>query len=149
MPWDIEPFEGVRRLHDEMDRMFNRVLGNIPTVSRKDIEKYGRFRMPRCDVQETEKSVIATVELPGVEKSDIQLNVSERNIEVKVEKKQEKEVKKKGAYSYAAESKQFYRSIPLPTEVIASEADATYKNGILKVEIPKTKKEKKTKINIK
>lgn len=145
MAWDIEPFEGLRKLREDMDRMFNKAFESLPAS-----KEFGKgFRMPKADVQETENSVIATIELPGVEKENIDLNISEKSIEVKAKKKQEKEEKGKEKYSYSKSSSQFYRRVPLPAEVNSDEANAVYKNGVLKVQIPKTKKEKKKKINIK
>ncbi|MBI2542403.1 Hsp20/alpha crystallin family protein [Candidatus Woesearchaeota archaeon] len=106
-------------------------------------------RIPVARMQETEGSVISTFELPGVSKEDIQLNVEEGRIEVKVEKKAEKEIEEKDKYFHEMRSRSFYGALPLPAEVIAENADASYKDGILRVEIPKAKKQEKKKIEIK
>lgn len=155
MVWD--PFDEVSRMHEEMDRIFSRIfrssrpLLEMGKEKSKDLAKYWDFRMPVADIKETENSVIASFEIPGADKNNIDLNVTENKIEVKVEKKAEREVKKKGFYSYEAKAHQFYRALPLPTEVIPDKAEATYKDGILKVEIPKVKKieHKKKKIEVK
>src|SRR3989338_4410749 len=97
-------------------------------------------RIPVADMLETESSVIASFELPGVEKEDIQLNVLDGRIEVKIEKKAEKEIEGKENYAYEMRSLSFYSALPLPAEVVAENAEASYKNGILRVEIPKAKK---------
>ena len=151
MAWD--PFDEIRRMHEEMDRLFGRAFGRTGLLEHgkgKELSKYEGFRVPVADVKETENSVTASIEIPGVEKKDIELNVTENSIEVKVEKKAEKEVKEKGSYSYEAKSHSFYRALPLPAEVKSSEAKADYKNGILRVEIPKVKvlEVKKKKIEI-
>ncbi len=150
MVWD--PFEEIKRMHEEMDRLFGRAFGStgLLGIKGKELSKYEGFRVPIADVKETESSVIASIEIPGVEKKDIGLNVTENSIEVKVEKKAEKEVKEKGSYSYESRSHSFYRALPLPAEVKSSEAKADYKNGVLRVEIPKVKKleMKKNKIEI-
>ena len=119
----------------------------LAVMKRPELEAISRI--PVADVVETESSVIATFELPGVEKENIQLNVTDDSIEVKVENKAEKEIKDKGNYSYEMRSHSFYSALPLPAEVIAESADASYKNGILRVEIPKAKKQEKKKIEIK
>jgi HSP20 family protein len=153
MFWDEDFNEEIARIHEEMDRLFNRMfMTNRPLLgferSRRELAKYHGFRMPAADIQETESGVIATFEIPGVDKKDINLNVTENSIEVRVEKKAEKEEKKKGSYIYKGLSSSFYRRLPLPAEVNAEKASATYKNGILRVEIPKTKKEKEKKKRI-
>ncbi len=89
-------------------------------------------REPLTDIFEEEKAVKICIELPGVEKEDIQLNVSEGKAEIK--------------------AKSFYRTLKLPTAEVSSEKiKANYKNGILEVTIPKKKavkdgKKKKIKI---
>jgi len=119
-----------RRFQEEMERSFRNLF---------PIEKEG-VRTPISDVYETENSVIAVFEIPGVEKEDIELMVSEDRIEVSTKKKKEEEEKKKGYYRYEAEAKAYYRMISLPAKVIPEKAEATYKNGVLRVEIPKKEK---------
>ena len=132
MYWD--PFEEIRRMHEEMDRIFGRALGKERLLDHdKKGKQVDKFRAPVADLKETENSILATFELPGADKGDIELNVTEDSIEVKAEKKVEK--KEKGSYSFSQSS--FYRSIPLPKEVDASKAKASYKNGMLRIEVPK------------
>lgn len=108
------------------------------------------IRQPKSDIYETENSVIAAFELPGVDKKDIELNITDDLMEVKVIKKQEKkaEDKEKGVYSYKACSRQFYKSVKLPTSVDSAKAKAEYRDGLLRIEIPKAKTVKKRLIRI-
>jgi len=79
------------------------------------------IREPLTDVFEEEKAIKLYVELPGEEKEDIQLNVANGKVEVK--------------------AKKFYKAMDLPTRTIDVEkTSAQYKNGVLEVTIPKTKK---------
>ena len=139
------------RMHEEMNNWFDRLFRiRTPLLGferGKDLVKLGQgFRMPICQIHQTPSSVVATFEMPGVEKNDIELNVSDNSIEVKVEKKEEKKLKKKDKYSYISEQRQYYRKVSLPVEVKPEKATAEYKNGILKVEVPKKKvSEAKTK----
>jgi HSP20 family protein len=134
--------------------MFNRLPRRpFPMLQGKGNEPapYGEFRTPLTTLKQTDKSVSASFELPGVDRKDIELNVTDDAIEVKVQKKAERETKKKGFYSYESHSQHFYRRLPLPTGVDARKAQAEYKNGLLKVDVPKTKKliESKKRIEIK
>jgi HSP20 family protein len=155
MAWN--PFDEISRMHEEMDKIFNRIFRSYRPLLEtgkekgKSLAKYLDYRIPTADVRETPDSVIVSFEVPGADKKDIDLNVTENRVEVKVEKKAEKEVKRKGLYSYEARSNQFYRALPLPTEVIPDKAQATYKDGLLKVEIPKVKKigQRKKRVEIK
>jgi len=157
MFWD--PFDEISRLHDEMNRIFNSFYGTkrhgnelvYKQDSKKELAKEEHFRTPVSNIYETENSVIANLELPGVDKKNIDLNVTDMHIEVKVDAKTEKEEKHKGIYRYESRSSQFYRAIPLPVEVDAEKTNAEYKDGVLRVEIPKLKTvdHKKKRIDIK
>lgn len=109
----------------------------------KELMKLGEYRPAVSDLMETETSIIANIELPGINKDDIELNVTPTHIEVRAEAKEEKEVKEKGVYRYAKRASSFYRSLPLPKEVDAEKAKASFNNGVLRVEIPKLKKEER------
>jgi len=143
-------FREMRRLQGEINRLFRDFWETerfraLPDFSGKET---GLMRSPLTDLEETDKEVIARFELPGVDKKDIQLNVTENRIEVKVEKKQEAKVEKKGFYSEERSYRGFYRAMPLPSEVIPEKAKAKYSNGVLEVAMPKVKSKKKNKIEI-
>lgn len=145
------PFEEIEKMQEDMNRLFRHMGGRalLPYQGQKDIGVHEGFRMPVVDLNETENSIVATFELPGANKDEIELNVMDDRIEVKVEKKIEKESKDKGAYSYEKRAHSYYTSIPLQANVRAEKAEASYKNGILKVEIPKAVQvEKKKRIEI-
>ncbi|MBD3164308.1 Hsp20 family protein [Candidatus Woesearchaeota archaeon] len=152
--WD--PFDEIARMHEEMDSLFNRMFKGSSNLlgygnEEKGLTKWNKgFRAPMADVKETEKNVIANIELPGANKDDIDLNVTDDSIEIKVEKKDEKKEEKKGTYTYSSRMSRFYRRIPLPAEVDAENARASYRNGVLKIEVPKRKEieHKKKRVDI-
>lgn len=136
-------FDEINRLEKEIDL----ACGNSQCVAAVPrAEEVAR--LPVAEVYETENSVIAAFELPGVSKEEIELNIAEDRIEVKVERKLEKKAEEKDSYSYEMRKHAFYGALPLPSEVIAENAEASYKDGILRVEIPKAKKAEKKKIEI-
>lgn len=143
--WE-DPFEEMKRFRKEMNRLFDTFLGRVaeralPDMSsmRKDMQL---FRQPLSDLRETDKELIASIEIPGVDKKDIQLQITENNLEVKVEKKQEMKVEKKGYLKAERSYKGFYRSMSLPSRVIPQQAKASYKDGVLEVVMPKAEKKK-------
>lgn len=144
-------FEEMRAMQEEMDRLFGRFFRTRPMLENsgsKDLITGDHFRSPIADINETDNSVIARFELPGADKKDINLNVTDDYIEVKAEKKTEKKKDEKDYYSYESMSQQFYRRVPLPVSVNADEAKANYKDGVLKIEVPKKKEISKKKIEI-
>jgi HSP20 family protein len=134
-----------RKLRDQMDKVFGGFLGEPLDDDRKLIGSGLRgdldntFRTPVCDIYETDKEVIANIELPGVSKKDIKLNVSDNMLNVRAEKKYEKkdEDEKKGYRRYERSYSGFYRSFPLPLGVDENKVKANYKDGMLEVHMPK------------
>jgi HSP20 family protein len=126
----------IENIHDEMERLSNAMRG-IPPTKGQMLQK--QFRNPIVNQFVTKDHVVTEIELPGVEKNDIQLNVNDNFAEIKVEHKEEAEQKEKGYYKYESHSQNFFRHIPFPTDVKTSEGVATFKNGILRLEMPKTK----------
>jgi len=102
------------------------------------------YRQPLMDITETDNEFIATLELPGVDKKDIQVNATEDGVEVKVEKKDEskEEDKRRGIYRLERSYAGFYRYIPVPAGVDVNKINATYKNGVLELRMPKLEPKK-------
>lgn len=152
--WTI--WDELRHLQNEMDRLFNTFFtadatwGARPLLTGpeggSELVPVG-YRQALTDLTETDKEFIATIELPGVEKQDIQVNATDDGVEVKVERKEEKkeEDKKKGTYRLERSYAGFYRFIPVPDGVDTENIKATYKNGVLELKMPKVASKKKGK----
>lgn len=93
---------------------------------------------PNTDVTETERSIEVSVELPGMTEDDIDISLSSDTMTIRGEKKIEHEEERKGVYMSERSYGSFYRSVPLPAGVNTDQADATFKNGVLTVMLPKT-----------
>jgi HSP20 family protein len=113
-------------------------------------ESPGAFS-PHVDINENDREIKVTAELPGMDNSDIDVSVNKDSLTIKGEKKEEKEDKGKDYYHVERSFGSFSRTIPLPEEVETEKAEAHFKKGVLKIKIPKSKKaiEEKKKINIK
>jgi len=110
------------------------------------------IRTRRMDIYETDREVVAEVELPGVDPKNIEVKVKDNYLRVEAKAEEKKEEKGKGYYRKEISAGYYKRVVPLPVEVIGEKADATYEEGILKVVIPKkkpVKKEEKKPIKIK
>lgn len=142
-------FEEIKRMQREMNRIFSNFWGRREFEELQEAEeiKIPEMRKPLADIEESDKEVVIKFEIPGVDKRDIQLNITQNKIEVRVERKQEEKIKREGFYRLERSYGGFYRSISLPTEVIPEKAKAKYRDGILEVRIPKVKK-KQSKIEI-
>ena len=146
-------FEEMRRMQEEIDTMFNSLYSRgFPESEISGMEKprlltHGTgtnipsaLRNPLSDIYETDREVVAAVELPGVDKKDIRVNIADNALEIKVERKDEKkeEDRKKGFIRQERSFTGFYRQFPLPSGVDASKADAAFRNGVLELRLPKT-----------
>jgi HSP20 family protein len=131
------PFRDVMGIRDEMDRMFD----NFFTRS----GERGAFDTPWTpivDIYETQDSVIIDAELPGMKQSDIEVNVTDNTLTIKGEKKQEKETKEENFYRVERVYGLFSRTFTLPVGVHADKIKATYKDGVLKITLPKAEEVK-------
>ena len=128
--------------------MFNRMLNLSPFSDWLSRPNWGSLAnldgagalgsyVPAVNVTETENEYKVTAELPGIEPGDIDLNFSGGALTIKGEKKQEHEEKEQGYYRMERSYGQFRRSVQLPEGVDGDKIDASFKNGVLTVTVPK------------
>jgi len=154
-------WDDMRRMQDEMDSLFDRVLQKdpwfeedteYPMLSGGGSGALSNYRQPLADMWETDDEMVTVLEIPGADKEDIKINATEDGVEVKVEKKEEhEEDDKKGIYRFERSYSGFYRYFSLPEGSDAEKIDAKYQNGVLELHIPKTgiTKKKVKKIEVK
>jgi HSP20 family protein len=99
-------------------------------------------------MKETDKEIIINAEIPGVDKKDINIDLNENILTISFERKQEKDEKDEGWRIIERSYGKFSRTITLPCIVKSNEAKATYKDGVLKIVLPKEKDSKSNKIKI-
>ena len=106
--------------------------------------------VPGKDILETDDSIIVHVDLPGIKKEDIDLDVTETRVRIKADFDIKQEINH-GSYITFHDRKSgvMRRTVRLPKKVIPEESEAEFENGILKVEIPKLEKIKSFKVKIK
>jgi HSP20 family protein len=139
------PFSLLRR---DMDELFYNIFQGFdlePSLGRRN-----EVFSPNVDVKENEKEVKVYAELPGMDDKDIEVTLGKDSLTIKGEKKEEKEEKRKDYYHVERSYGSFSRTIPLPAEVVTDKAKASFKKGVLTVNIPKTVKaiKEKKKINV-
>jgi HSP20 family molecular chaperone IbpA len=138
-------WDEMKMVQQRMDSLFDDFFSNELLTSggtnllegHDDSEKI--FLRPLTDSYETDKHFVTQIDLPGVAKGDIHVNVTENGVEVKVERKHEikQEDKEKGMYRMERAYAGFYRLIPLPRHVDLSRAESSYKDGVLEIKVPK------------
>ena len=118
----------IFRWFDGMDTMFPTVFG--PT-------RLSDEWAPAVDVFERNGDLIVNAEIPGVEAKDFDITVEDNMLKLRGERKHETEQEDEGYYRHERFHGTFERLVPLPTEVETEKINATYKNGVLEVVLPK------------
>ena len=149
-PW--RPFTDVSRWERDMDRMMEDFFGRRARswwpenwFPRHEME----VRAPALDVFEDKDDVVVKAELPGIDKENIEVNLTDNRLTIKGEKKKEEEIKEENYYRSERSYGSFVRSVELPKAVLADKVKASFKNGILEVRVPKTEEAKAKEIKVK
>lgn len=131
------PFSLMRRLSDDMERMFEDTLSarRFPRVFRALEFPEARWA-PDIEAFERKGEFVVRAELPGLTKDNVKVEVSDGELVIQGERKEEKEQREKGYYASERSYGAFYRAIPLPEGVKADEAKATFKEGVLEIAMP-------------
>lgn len=155
-------WDEMRRMQENMDSVFRNFFSSEPLLGNefllednsdnKDLIT-SNYVAPASDMYETDKDLVAEIDMPGVDKKDIKVNITKDSIEIKAEKKNElkKEDKKKGLFRLERSYAGFCRKFALPNNVNADKANAEYKDGVLRITVPKLEIEhdKKKRLEIK
>jgi len=139
MLWEDDIWNEMRRMQRQMNKLFHWSEESRALSLRNILSD--NYRRAMIDCREDDKNFIIAVEIPGIDKEDIHLDITENSIIIKAEKKHEKEKgsKEKGNYKYAKTYAGFYQEVSLPENADIENIEAVHKNGVLKLIIPKKK----------
>jgi HSP20 family protein len=121
---------------DVLGRFFDEL--ELPSVFGRDGDV-----IPAFDIAETEKAYTITGEIPGIEAKDLNVTYANGMLRIAGEKKREHEEKDERFYRIEREYGSFHRDFCLPEDVKEDKVEAMYKDGILKITLPKTEIETK------
>jgi len=94
-------------------------------------------REPPTDLLDNGDHYILSTELPGIRKEDIEVRVTSEAVDIKAQAGEEKEEKARDYYYRERSHRSFHRSFPFPAEVVPEQAQASLKDGVLEVRVPK------------
>jgi len=138
----------VREFHD-LQKGINRLFDEFDWAT--PFQKKGTFEStfaPACDIDETEGLYLLSLDLPGVKKEDIKVDLVDRNLVISGERKDEKKEEKKSRHVVERYYGSFQRSISLPATVNADQIQASFDNGVLKISLPKAEAAKTKPIQV-
>jgi len=136
------PLAEIDSLRREMDRLWERFFGEKP------IEWLGGEWAPPLDVSETKDKLVVKAELPGIDPKEVEVTIANGVLTIKGEKKKEEEEKGENYHIIERSYGSFTRSIRLPSDVEESKVKANYKDGVLKIVLPKSEKAKEKAVKI-
>lgn len=140
-----------------MEKFFEDIFEeNLPS---RFMRKFPRFKWmtevetvwPAVDMFEKAEEIVVKAEVPGIDKKNIKISVSENMLTIKGEMKKEEEVKEEDYYYSERSYGSFSRSLRLPAKVLEGKISAEFKDGIIEVHLPKAaeSKPKEIKVDIK
>ena len=140
--WD--PFRDLGLLQDRMNRLFD----DAGRGRRADEPSATTSWSPAVDIFETEGEIIVKAELPGMERKDITLHLENNVLSLRGERRFEKEAKDENYHRIERSYGNFSRSFSIPATVDEEKIRADYKDGVLKIALPKKEQSKPKQIKI-
>ena len=144
----------IRGLEHKVENMFHDLWQN--TFHREkvaDLFSYSSFcnmpNMPKMDVINRKKDVLVKVELPGIDKKDLDISITNNQLVIKAKTCHEEKEEKGDYLKQEISESEIYRSVLLPADVDDSKVKTSFKNGMLKLTIPKQKNSKRNSIKVK
>ncbi|HEN21393.1 MAG TPA: Hsp20/alpha crystallin family protein [Desulfobacteraceae bacterium] len=135
-----QPFLDLRRATDRLFKDFFKSFG-IPSTLKDPMAlstEYFGESWPLMDIRETDEDLLITAELPGVDKNDIDVSVTDDRVTIRGEKREQEERKGMGYYKLERSYGSFQRSLRLLCEVETDSVEASFKDGVLTVRLPKS-----------
>jgi HSP20 family protein len=134
------PFRMLERFTDEVDRVFDD-FGFGRWRSRRPWRGFGMLSgeemwTPDVEIFHRNSELVIHADLPGLTKDDVKVDVTENQVSIEGERQRQHEEEREGVYRSERSYGRFYRVIPLPEGVIADQAKATFKDGVLEITMP-------------
>jgi HSP20 family protein len=139
------PFRELSTVQDRVNRLFEDVMKN---PYRADEGLASAAWAPAVDIYETDKEIVLKAELPEMQEKDIDIKVEDNVLSITGERRMEKEVKEENYHRIERAYGSFNRSFTLPRTVDREGIKAAYKDGVLRVALPKREETKPKQIKI-
>ena len=132
----------ILALQHEMNRLFDRFFGGAdPFGVMAGFDDFfagpARTALPRVNVVESDREVVVTAELPGMDAKDIDVTIARDALTLRGERRSESETREGTLHRMERSTGAFHRTIPLPAEVLSQKAEASFQKGVLTVRLPR------------
>ena len=141
LPQDWDPFLEMERMQQHINSLFSHSLNSLMRGPSAGFPQLPQFE-PDADIRETENEYVIKMDLPGMERDKINVEVKDHLLSVSGERKTENEHQGQGFYRSELSYGSFSRSLPLPGDVNPEKVTAEYLNGVLTVKLAKINPDK-------
>lgn len=143
----LGPFEELEHVFDDF---LNRGAWMQPFLRRgfPDLESTLGGRLPKVDVIDRDNEVIVKAELPGVDKDNVEVSISENMLTIRASTQHEKKEEKGHYFRRELSRGECQRTVRLPGQVDSDKAKASFKDGILEISVPKAPGSKRQTIKV-
>jgi HSP20 family protein len=135
--WD--PYQQIADIHRELERTFGRMAGD---------GRSQRGWMPTVDIEQTDEEIVLKLDLPGMRREDVSIEVRDHTLIVTGERREEKEDKHEGYITRERIFGRFTRSFMLPEGVDPDQVRASFEDGVLRVRVPRPQESQPKQIQI-
>lgn len=130
-----DPFSALRRASDQLERLFHDFVGGRPRTPRAQAEGPAGWT-PQVEISQRGDDYVVSVDLPGTRREDVQVDIDDRLIVIRGERRQALERSSGGVLRSECSYGRFYRAVPLPEGANADAASAAMRDGVLEIVLP-------------
>jgi HSP20 family protein len=143
----------IKRLQKHLNKLIQEMgLTDLETKYQEEIQKIQQgmneimaeseinkpdVMVPLADVEETDDSIVVSMDLPGVDKKDVEISISNEELHVRAQRSAQIDVEEKGYHKRERSHAKFERMVKLPVAVIGEESKAKLTDGVLEITLPK------------
>ncbi len=140
---------------DEFDHFFNQLSKrdwmhafHWPDAIQSHIPMFSEGKLPNVDIIDSDKNLLIRAELPGVEKKDLDISMTDNTITLKAKTSYEEKEEKSNYFRSEIAQGEYIRTITLPADVDIEQAKSSFKNGVLELTVPKLERSQRRTIKV-
>ena len=144
----LAPFEEFERFFEQMRNRDCMAPFHWPDTVQSHLPMFAEGRMPKVDIIDRDKDLLIRAELPGVDKKDLDISMTDSSVTIKASTHYEEKEEKGDYYRSEIAQGQYARTISLPAEVDMDQARTTFKDGVLELTVPKLERSQRRSIKV-
>lgn len=145
----LSPFEELDHLFDQFkSRDWMHPSFHWPDAVQSHIPMFAEGRLPKVDIIDNENDLLIRAELPGVNKKDLDISMTDNTVTIKANTNYEEKEEKADYYRSEIAQGKYTRTVGLPADVDTEKASSKFKNGVLELTVPKLERSQRKSIHV-